>query len=136
MAIRFVEIHAATDAEQLNTEWVVLTNDGTRPFVTRGCGMSVGRRGQKKRIELGIIDPGFVLGPGDKVRMLTGRPGNQTDGEPPDDGVTNYHLLLPKAYLQGAGTVLTLTLRGQPVCKAEFDPAAESGLLAAAATKT
>ena len=130
MAIRFVEIHAASDAEQLNTEWVVLANDGKLPFNTRGCGMSVGRRGKKSRSELGIIDPGFVLAPGEKVRMLTGRPGNATDGEPPDDGVTNYYLLLPRAYLQGAGTVLTVTLRGLAVCKAEFDPAAPDGLLA------
>jgi hypothetical protein len=28
MAIRFVEIHAAADPEQLNSEWVVLENDG------------------------------------------------------------------------------------------------------------
>ncbi|HVV88464.1 MAG TPA: hypothetical protein VHE35_35720 [Kofleriaceae bacterium] len=130
MAIRFVEIHPATEAELLNTEWVVLANDGKLPFNTRGCGMSVGRRGQKRRSELGIIDPGFVLQPGDRVRMLTGSPGKQSEGEPPDDGVTNYYLLLPRTYLQGAGTVLTVTLRGLAVCKAEFDPAAEHGLAA------
>lgn len=130
MAIRFVEIHAATDAEQLNTEWVILANDGNRPFHTRGCGMSVGRRGKKSRSELGIIDPGFVLAPGEKVRMLTGSPGKKAEGDPPEDGITNYYLLLPKTYLQGAGTVLTVTLRGLAVCKAEFDPAAEQGLAA------
>lgn len=130
MAIRFVEIHAASDAEQLNTEWVVLANDGKLPFNTRGCGMSVGRRGKKSRSELGIIDPGFVLAPGDRVRMLTGSPGRKAEGEPPDDGITNYYLLLPKPYLQGAGTVLTLTLRGQIVAKGEHDPAAAAGLVA------
>jgi len=130
MAIRFVEIHAAADAEQLNTEWVVLHNDGTLPFHTRGCGMTVGRKGQSKRTELGIIDPGFLLKPGDKVRMLTGSPGKKAEGEPPDDGITNYYLLLPRSYLKGAGTVLTVTFRGQPVCKAEFDPAGEAGLAA------
>ncbi|MEZ4401477.1 MAG: hypothetical protein R3B06_15740 [Kofleriaceae bacterium] len=133
MAIRFVEIHAATNPEELNSEWVVLENDGKLPFVTRGCGMSVGRRGQKKRRELGIIDPGFVLKPGDKVRMLTGSPG-ASDGTPPEDGVdgvTNYYLLLPKHYLQGAGTFLTLTLRGQVVSKAEHDPATATGVAGA-----
>ncbi len=73
MAIRFVEIHAAANPAELNTEWVVLENDGKLPFVTRGCGMTVGRRGQSKRKELGIIDPGFVLAPGTRVRMLPGR---------------------------------------------------------------
>jgi len=29
MAIRFVEIHVATDPELLNTEWIVVTNDGS-----------------------------------------------------------------------------------------------------------
>ena len=131
MAIRFVEIHAASDAEQLNTEWVVLANDGKLPFNTRGCGMSVGRRGKKSRSELGIIDPGFVLAPGDRVRMLTGSPGRKAEGEPPDDGITNYYLLLPRTYLQGAGTVLTVTLRGLAVCKGEFDPSADDGLATA-----
>lgn len=133
MAIRFVEIHAATTPAELNTEWVILENDGKLPFVTRGCGMTVGRRGQSKRKELGIIDPGFILAPGTRVRMLTGSPGVADQGTPPEDGadgITNYYLLLPKPYLQGAGTVLTLTLRGQIVAKGEHDPAAAAGLVA------
>jgi hypothetical protein len=135
MAIRFVEIHAASDPAELNTEWVVLANDGKLPFNTRGCGMSVAKRGAKRR-ELGIIDPGFVIAPGERVRMLTGSPGNKAQGTPPDDGadgVKNYYLLLPKPYLQGAGTILTVTLRGIQVSKAEFDPAADGGVLAAPA---
>jgi hypothetical protein len=128
MAIRIAEIHAATDANQLNTEWVVLENDGKAPFQTRGCGMTVGMRGEKKKSGLGIIDPGFLLGPGEKVRMLTGSPGSKTDGEPPEDGIKNYFLLLPVFILKGEGTVLTLTLRGMPVCKAQFDPASPTGV--------
>jgi hypothetical protein len=135
MAIRFVEIHAAADDEQLNTEWVVLENDGKVPFNTRGCGMSVGRRGQKRRSELGIIDPGFVLGPGERVRMLTGNPGTKAHGDAPEDGIKNYFLFLPKTYLQGAGTVLTLTLRGLPVSKGEFDPAHAAGVAGAVAAQ-
>jgi hypothetical protein len=132
MAIRFVEIRTATDPEQLNTEWVVLENDGKLPFNTRGCGMSVGRRGQKRRSELGIIDPGFVLQPGEKVRMCTGNPGTKAHGDPPseEDGVKNYFLFLPKTYLAGPGTVLTLTLRGLAVGKGEFDPEQTSGVAA------
>lgn len=136
MAIRFVEIHAAATATELNTEWVVLENDGKMPFITRGCGMSVGRRGQARRRELGIIDPGFVLKPGERVRMLTGSPGAKDEGTPPEDGVdgvTNYYLLLQQPYLQGPGTVLTLTLRGQVVSKAEHDPGSATGLAAPAA---
>jgi hypothetical protein len=130
MAIRFVEIHAATDGEKLNTEWVVLENDGKAPFQTRGCGMTVGMRGSAKKSMLGIIDPGFLLGPGERVRMLTGHPGKENDPAPPEEGVKNYYLLLPKTYLKGAGTVLTLTLRGMPICKGEHDPEQAAGVAA------
>src|SRR3954462_6741341 len=74
MAIRFVEINASADPETLNAEWVVLENNGKVPFNTRGCGMTVGRRGSAKKSLLGIIEPGFVLQPGEKMRMWTGNP--------------------------------------------------------------
>jgi hypothetical protein len=128
MAIRFVEIKPSESPETLNAEWVILENDGKAPFNTRGCGMTVGRRGSNKKSLLGIIDPGFVLQPGERVRMLTGNPGTQAHGTPPEDGVKNYFLFLPKTYLAGAGTVLTLVLRGLPVSKAEFDPASPGGV--------
>ena len=130
MAIRFVEIKAAENPEQLNTEWVIIENAGKTPFNTRGCGMTVGRRGSAKKSLLGIIDPGFVLQPGEKMRMCTGNPATQAHGAaPPEDEVKNYFLFLPRAYLEkGAGTVLTLVLRGLPVSKAEFDPAQAKGV--------
>ncbi len=129
MAIRFVEIKAAENADALNTEWVILSNDGKTPFNTRGCGMTVGRKGSNKKSLLGIIDPGFVLNPGEKVRMCTGNPGTEAHGKAPEDGVKNYYLFLPKTYLAGAGTVLTLVLRGLPVSKAEFDPGKPAGVV-------
>jgi hypothetical protein len=129
MGIRFVEIKATDNAEQLNAEWVILENAGKTPFNTRGCGMTVGRRGSAKKSLLGIIDPGFVLQPGERVRMLTGNPGTEKHGTAPEDGTKNYFLFLPKAYLaNGAGTVLTLVLRGLPVSKAEFDPTQPNGV--------
>jgi hypothetical protein len=128
MAIRFVEIKAAENVEALNTEWVILENDGKTAFNTRGCGMTVGRKGSAKKSLLGIIDPGFVLNPGEKVRMCTGNPGTAAHGTAPEDGIKNYYLFLPKTYLAGAGTVLTLVLRGLPVSKAEFDPAKPAGV--------
>jgi hypothetical protein len=134
MPIRFVEIKASDNPETLNAEWVILENDGKQPFNTRGCGMTVGRKGSNKKSMLGIIDPGFVLNPGDRVRMCTGNPGTQAHGSAPEDGVKNYFLFLPKTYLAGgAGTVLTLVLRGLPVSKAEFDPAQPTGVAPAAA---
>ena len=134
MPIRFVEIKASENPETLNAEWVILENDGKTPFNTRGCGMTVGRKGTNKKSMLGIIDPGFILQPGERMRMCTGNPGTQAHGPAPEDGVKNYYLFLPKTYLGGgAGTVLTLVLRGLPVSKAEFDPAQPHGVVAAAA---
>ena len=128
MAIRFVEIKASENPELLNAEWVILENDGKAPFNTRGCGMTVGRRGSAKKSLLGIIDPGFVLAPGERMRMLTGNPGTQAHGPAPEDGVPNYHLFLPRSYVNAPGTVLTLVLRGLPVSKAEYDPTQPSGV--------
>jgi hypothetical protein len=89
----------------------------------------VSRKGQKKRSELGIIDPGFVLQPGEKMRMVTGNPGTKAHGDPPaEDQVKNYFLFLPQVILKGPGTILTLTLRGLPVSKAEFDPGKPEGV--------
>ncbi len=137
MAIRFVEIKATDNGEQLNHEWVVLENTGKTPFSTRGCGMTVGRKGSAKRSLLGVIDPGFVLQPGEKMRMLTGNPGTAAHGEPPGEEETkNYYLFLPKPYLAaGPGTVLTLVFRGLPIAKATFDPAQSTGMAAADAAK-
>ena len=129
MAIRFVEIKAAENTEQLNSEWVILENVGKTPFNTRGCGMTVGRRGSAKKSLLGIIDPGFVLEPGQRMRMCTGNPATEKHGPPPaEDTVKNYFLFLPRTYLKGQGTVLTLVLRGLPVSKAEFDPTMPGGI--------
>ena len=132
MAIRFVEIKASENPEALNSEWVILENDGKTAFNTRGCGMTVGRRGSAKKSLLGIIDPGFVLAPGERMRMLTGNPGTVVHGPAPEDGVKNYFLFLPRTYVHGAGTVLTLVLRGLPVSKAEFDPSQPGGVAVAA----
>lgn len=130
MAIRFVEIHPSPNPDQLNQEWVILENDGKLPFHTRGCGMTVGRRGSNKRSLLGVIDPGFALAPGERMRMCTGNPGTEAHGAAPEDDVKNYFLFLPKTYLKGPGTVLTVTLRGLPVAKAEHDPAHGQGIAA------
>ncbi|HEY4242847.1 MAG TPA: hypothetical protein VGM88_23690 [Kofleriaceae bacterium] len=136
MAIRIVEIKPAASPETLNNEWIVLENDGKTPFHTRGCGVTVGRRGSAKKSLLGIIDPGFVLLPGEKIRMLTGSPGREADPPPSEEAIKNYYLLLPRSYLSGgAGTVLTLVLRGLAITKAELDPTQPGSVAAPIAKK-
>ena len=140
MAIRIVEIHAAESPEALNDEWFILENEGENPFSTRNCTLSVTRKSKSKskkkgknkrtRIELGTLDPGFVLAPGDKVRVITGNPGKKAHGKQLDDDTSNYSLFLGAAVLRGPGTVLIFGLRSLEVARAEFDPEAASGVAA------
>lgn len=122
MAIRITEIHPADEAEALNTEWFVLENQGSRPFTTRNCTLTVRRKGSKKKTQLGTIDPGFTLAPGTRMRVATGNPGRKAHGKTPDDGAPIYNLFLNESILRGPGCVLILALRSLPVAKAVFDP--------------
>lgn len=133
MAVQIVEIHPATEEGLLNTEWFILENPGERPFNTKNCALSVRRKGQKKKTELGTIDPGFVLGPGETMRVVTGNPGRKAHGKQPEDEIPNYSLFLGAPVLRGPGTALILELRSLPVTKAIFDPEAERGVARARA---
>lgn len=143
MAIRIIEIHPADEPEALNTEWLVLENQGQRPFSTRGCSLLVhkgnntatarkkkSKKGARrpKKTNLGTIDPGFTIAPGEKVRVATGNPGRKAHGKSPDDDIRLYNLFLNESILRGPGSTLTLTLRSLPVTKATYDPDAEHGV--------
>src|SRR5678815_4044153 len=128
MAIRIIEIHPASAAGALNTEWFVVTNDGERPFNTRTCTLAVSRKGSKKPRELGIIDPGFTLSPGDTVRVLTGNPARKVHGAPPSDELTNYSLFLNDAIFSEPGLTLSIVLRTMVVASAVWDPSKPKGV--------
>jgi hypothetical protein len=135
MAIRIIAIHPADPPEALNSEWFVLENQGEKPFSTRGCTLSVSRKGQPKKISLGTIDPGFVIGPKEKVRIITGHPGRKAHGALPDEDIKQYNLFLNESVLRGPGCTLTLALRSLPVTKATYDPEREGGVVPPAAKK-
>jgi hypothetical protein len=130
MAIRIVEIHPADEPEALNTEWFILENQGEKPFSTRSCSLLVRRKGNKKKAQLGTLDPGFILSPGERMRVTTGHPGRKAHGKPPDDGVPLYSLFLNESILRGPGCVVTLALRSLPVAQATYDPEGERGVAA------
>ena len=131
MALKIVQIHPADEPEALNTEWFVLENVGDKAFSTKNCTLSVGRKGAKKRVELGTLDPGFVLAPGEKMRVVTGSQGKKVHGMPPEDGTGNYNLFLGEQVLRGgAGTVLVFALRSHTLATAEYDPEAKTGVAA------
>jgi hypothetical protein len=126
--VRFVEIHAATEPEALNGEWFILSNDGDAPFNTRNCELMVRRKGSRKSRSLGTIDPGFVIGPGERMRVLTGNPGKKAHGAAPSDDTSNYSLFLNAPVLSHPGIELALTLRTLPVAKARWNPETPSGV--------
>lgn len=130
MNLSIVEIHPATEPKQLNTEWFILENTGDTAFSTKNCSLSVTRRGSKKRTALGTLDPGFVVAPGERVRIITGNPGKKAHGQPPSDDTKNYHLFLGDAVLRGKGTVLVFSLRSHELTAAEYDPEGKGGLAA------
>ena len=126
MKIRISQIHSAEDPKALNTEWFVVENNGDKPFSTKNCVVSVSR-GTKKKTDLVKLDPGFVLAPGARMRVLTGHPGRKVHGKPPEDDIPNYNLFLNSPTLRGAGTVLAFSLRSLTLATAKYDPTSENG---------
>jgi len=130
MSISIVEIHPASSPKALNEEWLVIENRGDNTFSTRNCTLSVARKGSKKKRDLGSMDPGFKIAPGERVRVITGNPGRKAHGKAPEDGVANYHLFLNAPVIAGPGWVLSLSLRSHVLASAEFDPGRENGVAA------
>jgi len=129
MSLRIVEIHRGESAKKLNTEWFVLLNEGDKALSTKDCSLSTGKgKSIGKHRSLGTMDPGFVIAPGEKVRVVTGNPGKKSQGAAPDDGLRNYSLFLGALIVQGPGTVLTLSLRSHVLASATFDPNEAGGV--------
>ena len=129
MALKIVEIHPAVEDEALNTEWFVLENTGEKPFQTKNCTLSVSRKKGGKRMELGTMDPGFTIAPGERFRIVTGNPGKKAHGALPEEkGIKNYSLFLGAPVVRGAGTVLVFGLRSHVLATAEYDPDAKGGV--------
>src|SRR5262249_28073921 len=101
MRIAIREIHAAptaaAQAVQLNSEWLVGEKVGDKPFSTAGCTVSVGKGAKAGRLRaVGTLDPGFTIGPGELVRVVTGNPAKKAHGPAPApvDDLKTYHLFL------------------------------------------
>jgi len=136
MALVFREAHAAPDKKRINEEYFILQNDGATAINTarlQVISSRVPRPGQKQQRGslLGIIDPGFMLQPGEKILVVSGVPGKKSHGEPPArEGLRTYHLFQQARLLEGEGTVIKLALNQMEVAKLIFDPATETGVAA------
>ena len=142
MALMFREAHAAPEKKRINEEYFILENDGATAINTarlQVISTRVPRPGQKapRGSMLGIIDPGFMLQPGEKILVVSGVPGKKSHGEPPArDGMRTYHLFQQEALLAAPGTIIKLALNQLEVAKLIYDPEAPKGVVVAAAPET
>ena len=129
MPLQFREAHAAPDKKRINEEWFVLENDGATSINTGGLQVIAGKQGKRGSV-LGVIDPGFMLQPGEKILVVSGVPGKKSHGEPPPprDGMRTYHLFQREPLLQGQGTLLRLAMNQVEVARLLYDPAAANGV--------
>ena len=128
MALIFREAHATADKKRINEEWFVLENSGATSVSTAGLKVISGRKGKPGSV-LGVIDPGFMLQPGEKILMVSGVPDKKSHGDPPSrDGMRTYHLFQREPILQGDGTILRLAMNQMEVARLVFDPHAPSGV--------
>ena len=102
MALVFREAHAAPDKKKLNEEWFVLENTGGVAINTaRPAGARRQRKGKRGSL-LGMIDPGFMLQPGEKIVVVAARPArSRTASRPRREKMRVYHLLQREGLLQG-----------------------------------
>jgi hypothetical protein len=132
MALVFREAHAAPDKKRLNEEYFVLENTGGTAVSTAGLQVVAARKGKRGSI-LGVIDPGFMLQPGEKIIVVSGAPGKKSHGDPPArDGLRVYHLLQREGLLQATGMTIRLTLNQAEIARLEYDASAPEGVAAKA----
>jgi hypothetical protein len=127
LAIR--EIHAPEAPDLLNEEWFVIENVSGNSINVRGCVLTVAENAHRRPHVLGTLDPGFVLSPGGKIRVVTGAPAKKAEGTPPaeSDDLKNYHLFYKQGYIS-EGVVVRLTLRQLDLARASFAPDQPNGV--------
>jgi hypothetical protein len=134
MALMFREAHAAPEKKRINEEYFVLENDGATAINTarlQVISTRLPKGGEKapRGSMLGIIDPGFMLQPGEKILVVSGVPGKKSHGDPPArEGMRTYHLFQQAPLLGASGTVIKLALNQLEVAKLVYDPQAPQGV--------
>src|SRR4051812_2669228 len=121
MALIFRMLHRSTSPDALNEEWMILENTGPRPLNSVGCALTVARNPKQRPRPLGTLDPGFILQPNEKIRLVTGSPSKKSQGLPPDEKeMKNYHLFLREPVLANPGTVVCVALKQLEIARAIF----------------
>lgn len=124
------ELHRAPSKDTLNEEWIVLENTGPQAVSAQGCSVSVSRSKQNHPKILGTLDPGFMLKPGEKIRLVSGTASKKSQGTPPaeSDGLKNYHLFLKEPVLVGPGAVVRISLKQLELARGTYQPDAQHGI--------
>jgi len=129
MALVFRELHPTKSAEKLNEEWLVLENTGPNVVNAQNCTLTVARRASERPHPLGTLDPGFILKPNEKIRLVTGTPSKKAHGTPPDDKeIKNYHLFLREPVLTTPGMVVRVASKQLELAKGVFAPGKKGGI--------
>src|SRR4051812_7180783 len=136
MPLVFREAHAAPDKKRINEEYFILENDGGTAVSTAGLQVMAARKGKRASL-LGVIDPGFMLQPGEKIVVVSGVPGKKSHGDPPSrDNLRVYHLFQREGLLQGDGTIIRLAMNQVEVARLVYDKATETGVAKPEAAKS
>jgi hypothetical protein len=124
------ELHQAKEPDALNEEWLLLENTGPNAINAAGCAVTVARSAHDRPRPLGTLDPGFVLHPNEKIRLVSGSPSKKSQGTPPAEkkDVKNYHLFLKEPLLSRAGQVVAVALKQLELARAVFAPDAKDGI--------
>jgi hypothetical protein len=129
MALIIRELHPAKSPEALNEEWLLLENTGPNVVNAQGCAVTVAKRAADRARPLGTLDPGFILKPNEKIRLVTGTPSKKAQGVPPEDkDVRNYHLFLKERVLSQPGIVVRVAMKQLELAKAVYAPTSENGI--------
>ena len=128
MPLVFEEVHASPDKKKVNEEYFVLANAGASAVSTAGLQVIVSRPGKRGSV-MGQIDPGFVLQPGEKILILSGIPGKQSQGQPPTrEGMRTYYLFQRESLLHGSGSTLRFAINQVDIARVTYDKNAPSGV--------
>jgi hypothetical protein len=129
MALIIRELHASKSPDTLNEEWLLLENTGPNVVNAQGCAVTVAKRAADRARPLGTLDPGFILKPNEKIRLVTGTPSKKAQGVPPEDkDVRNYHLFLKERVLSSPGIVVRVAMKQLELAKAVYAPTSANGI--------
>ena len=130
MPLVFEEVHAAPDKKKVNEEFFVLANTSASAISTAGLQVIVSRPGKRGSV-MGQIDPGFVLQPGEKILIMSGIPGRQSQGQPPArEGMRTYFLFQREGLLRGQGTTVRFAINQVDLARVTYDKNAPNGVAA------